>query len=148
METAAQQNALSDARAQFIGTWQLLDQYTHFADGTRTPSRGDAPRGILTYDAAGNMAVQLMRTDAQAAHYTDMTDLETAMSGYIGYFGTYTIDPTHQLIYHEVTGSSYVDYRGSRQTRSFQFSDAGNTLTLSAVADDGSQRILRWQRVA
>lgn len=139
---------LNEGRAQFVGTWHLLDQYIHATDGSRTPNRGEAPRGILTYDAAGNMAVQLMRTDAQAEQYTDMNDLDTAMSGYIGYFGTYTVDPTRQLVYHQVTGASYVAYRGSRQTRLFQFTEAGNTLTLSAVGDDGSQRILRWQRVA
>ena len=135
------------ANTPFIGTWKLISQHTHFPDGRNVPSRGEGAVGILTYDTADNMAVQLMRTDAQASEYSDMRDLTTAMDGYIGYFGTYAIDTTAKIITHTVRGSSFFGYRNSVQRRQYTFSDDGRTLTLAAEANDGSRRVLVWERV-
>lgn len=95
------------------------------------------------------MAVQLMRTDEHAAAYTDLTDLQTAMEGYLGYFGTYAVDETAGTITHYVAGASFVGYRDSVQHRAFAFSDDGDSLQLTAQSPvDGSQRVLLWARVA
>jgi hypothetical protein len=135
------------ASTAFIGTWKLLSQHTHFPDGQIVPSRGEDAVGVLMYDTAGNMAVQLMRTDDHAGDYNDMRDLTTAMDGYIGYFGTYEIDTAAQVITHRARGSSFFGYRNSVQRRHYLFSDDGRTLTLSAEANDGSRRVLVWERV-
>jgi hypothetical protein len=136
-----------DRHGRFVGTWRLVSQHTHFPDGRVVPSRGDGALGILMYDAQGNMAVQLMRTDDQAADYTDLTDLATAMEGYLGYFGTYQVDEAAQVITHRVLGASFVGYRRSLQRRTFEFSEP-DTLTLTAaVPRDGSVRVLVWRRV-
>lgn len=130
----------------FIGTWRLISQNTHHPDGSITPSRGEQPAGILMYDAAGNMSVQLMRTDDQAQAFTDMQALTTAMDGFLAYFGTYEVDEARQLMMHHLTGASYFGYRGTTQIRQYEFN--GDLLTLKALAPDGvSLRVLIWQRV-
>ena len=83
----------------------------------------------------------------QATMLADMRDLTTAMDGYIGYFGTYAIDTAAKVITHTVRGSSFFGYRNSVQRRHYTFSDDGRMLTLAAEANDGTRRVLVWERV-
>lgn len=131
--------------APFVGTWLLMSQRTHFPDGRIEPSRGDTPRGMLVYDAAGNMSVQLMRTDQDAGRFHDLRDVETALDGYLGYFGRYTVDAAGGVVTHHVMGASYPDYIGATLKRLFALE--GDMLTLRAAAEDGSSRVLVWRRV-
>lgn len=129
----------------FVGTWRLVSQHTVYPDGTTVPSRGENPVGVIMYDQAGNMAVQLMRTDEHATEYTDMTDLKSAMAGFLSYFGRYEVDEQQQTVKRHITGASYFGYRGTTQTRTYEFS--GNELTLRAKSPlDNSTRVLLWRR--
>src|SRR3954470_2277740 len=114
----------------FIGTWKLVSQHTLFPDGRVELARGENPDGILMYDAAGNMAVQLMRTDERAAEFSDMLNLEKALQGFLSYYGHYEVDEAAGIVRHLVTGSSCFAYRNTTQVRRYQF--AGDTLTLKA----------------
>ncbi len=137
---------LHDAQ-KFVGTWVLVSQETQHPDGRAVPSRGDGPLGLIIYDAAGNMAVQLMRTDSRAAEFHDMAGFDTAMQGYLAYFGRYDVDQAAGLVRHTVIGSSYFGYRGVVLTRAYAFQD--DTLVLRATAADGnSQRVLVWRKVS
>ena len=51
------------AKAQFIGTWHLLSSEFRRADGCAIYPYGQDTIGNLYYDALGNMAVQLLRSD-------------------------------------------------------------------------------------
>jgi hypothetical protein len=134
------------ADARFVGTWRLISQHTRLPDGTMTPSRGDAPSGVIMYDVYGNMAVQLMRTDNHVTEFTDLMLLETAMRGFHAYFGTYEVDEAEGVVRHHVIGAGYPDYRGTIQVRQFSFE--GDTLTLQApTPGEESMRVLLWQRV-
>lgn len=126
-----------------IGTWQLVSQHTVYPDGRVVVTRGDAPRGVLMYDALGNMSVQLMRTDAHAGDYTDLSRLDTAMEGYHAYFGTYVIDEAAGVIRHHVIGAAYAPYRGTTQVRHYTLDD--DTLTLRVEAGT-EQRVIVWRR--
>ncbi len=134
----------------FAGSWKLLSQHSLYPDGRVEPSRGDHAEGILMYDAAGNMSVQLMRTDARATEFTDLTDPKTAMQGYLAYYGRYEVeapaDPTTGVVRHFVTGASFFGFRNTTQVRRYEF--AGDTLTLKANSSfDESVRLLVWQRI-
>lgn len=130
---------------QFVGTWELVSQDTHYADGSIVPSRGENPIGLLIYDANGKMAVQLMRTDDDAPKFTDISKLETAMSGYHAYFGTYEVDASKNIVRHYVTGSAYFAYRETVQERHYEFS--GDLLTLKALAPQiHAVRVLVWRK--
>jgi hypothetical protein len=134
----------------FVGSWKLLSQHSLYPDGRVAPSRGDNAAGILMYDAAGNMAVQLMRTDEHASAFTDLADLKTAMQGFLAYYGRYEVedpaDATRGVVRHFVTGASFFGFRNTTQVRDYEF--AGDTLTLKAKsAFDDSTRLLVWQRI-
>ncbi len=133
-------------QSPFIGTWLLVSQHTVFPDGSARPSRGEGATGILMYDRAGYMAVQLMRTDGHATDLHDLRDFETAMQGYHGYFGRYEVDEAAQVVRHFVEGSGYFAYRGTTQIRHYQFD--GDQLTLQAQAADGTTRVLVWRRAS
>ncbi|NDJ53676.1 MAG: lipocalin-like domain-containing protein [Chloroflexi bacterium] len=131
---------------QLVGTWRLVSQHTHYPDGTTIATRGENPDGILIYDEFGNMAVQLMRTDAQLVHYTDLNSRDTAMSGYHAYYGTYEIDEKASVVRHHVVGAAFPDYRSTTQVRHFKLEDDILTLQARSTVEDNF-RVLVWQRV-
>ncbi|MEO1288607.1 MAG: lipocalin-like domain-containing protein [Chloroflexota bacterium] len=131
-----------------IGTWRLISQETEFADGSREFARGENPDGILMYDALGNMSVHLVRSDDPLILHTDLTQFDTAMGQYHGYFGTYEINETEQIVYHNIVGSAFPLYRGTRQVRHFRLE--GNRLYLSSgatIAGDDTKRFLIWEKL-
>ena len=131
----------------FVGSWRLVSQHSLYPDGRIEPSRGEKADGIIMYDAAGNMAVQLMRTDEHATDFTDLSDPKTAMQGFLAYYGRYEVDEAAGVVRHFVTGSSFFDYRGITLERVYKFE--GDTLTLKAQSNfDDSTRLLVWRRMA
>jgi hypothetical protein len=128
----------------FVGTWLLVSQHTIYPDGRVEITRGEHPRGVLIYDALGNMSVHLMRTDGDAERYTDLTAFETAMGGYHAYFGTYEVSEAEGIVRHFVVGAAYPPYRGSVQERHYAFD--GDQLMLTVHATDGTQRVIEWLR--
>lgn len=133
--------------APFIGSWRLVSQHTHYPDGRIELSRGENADGIIIYDAAGTMAVQLMRTDEHAQEYTDSSTLKTALEGFLAYYGRYEVDEAEGVVRHFIIGSSFFDWRGTTLVRAYEF--AGDTLTLKAQSPLGdSTRLLVWRRVA
>lgn len=131
----------------FVGTWRLVSQHSQYPDGTTEPSRGDNADGIIMYDRAGNMAVQLMRTDEFAREFHNLTELKTAMQGFLAYYGRYEVDEAAKVVRHFVTGASYFGFRGTTQVREYEF--AGDTLTLKAKSSfDDSVRLLVWRRIS
>jgi hypothetical protein len=132
-------------QAKFIGTWRLVSQDSLYHDGRSMPSRGENPAGMLIYDSAGNMAVQLMRTDEHTADYTDLASLDTALNGFLAYFGRYEVDAHQQVVKHHIEGASYAGWRGITQIREYEF--LGDTLILRAASPvDNSMRVLVWRR--
>ena len=79
---------------QFIGTWKLVTSEFRRSDGTIIYPYGQDALGILTYDAAGNMIVQLMRADRPAFVSGDLyngtpEEIQAAYEGAFAYFGRY-----------------------------------------------------------
>ena len=54
---SGQVGTLSDTSKRFIGTWRLV---SITSNGQTDPSRGPHPTGLIYYDDAGHMAVQIM----------------------------------------------------------------------------------------
>jgi hypothetical protein len=133
---------------QLIGTWRLLSQEQEFPDGRKEFTRGQNPDGILVYDAFGNLSVHLVRSEEPLVAFTDLSAFETAMGQYHGYFGTYEVDEAAQIVYHNIIGSAFPAYRGTRQVRHFVLE--GDILTLYAkatTAGDNTARYIVWQKL-
>jgi hypothetical protein len=104
------------------------------------------------YDAAGNMAGQIMQPGREPVGRGPDASVQahSAYSGYIAYFGTYTLDEVRQVVTHHVLGSINPAIVGSDQVRRMRFDDAG---MLILEADFRTSRgtvvqTLTWRKVA
>ncbi|HEV2132168.1 MAG TPA: lipocalin-like domain-containing protein [Longimicrobiaceae bacterium] len=137
-----------------VGTWSLVSWESRSPEGEVTHPFGADAAGRLNYDAAGNMAVHLMRPGRPPFATEDQfgasaEEAQRAFNGYFGYFGTYTVQESQGTVTHHVEAASPPNWIGTDQLRYFQI--AGDTLTLStaaiALAGEGTSHVLVWRRI-
>jgi lipocalin-like protein len=142
----AQQRADEErVRRQLIGTYKLISYYTYDQNGVETKQNYSV--GQIAYDAAGRMSAQLMRADRpQAGRGASDAERAAALSGYIAYFGHYTIDAEKGIVYHHVEGSITQNMLGQAMPRYFSFSPDGASLFLQTRNGDRVTGKLQWDR--
>lgn len=135
-------------KQQFVGTWNLVSYEVRSPSGELSHPYGNNFTGRLSYDADGHMTAQMMRrdqpkfaSDIQANATPD--EMATAWRGYIGYFGTYTIDEKGRAVIHHIDGSWFPNQAGTSLTRYFTFQDG--RLILEAESPAGRAKIV-WER--
>ena len=143
--------------ADLVGTWRLVSSETRWDDGAVEHLWGPHPVGMLSYDAAGFMSVQLMRAD-RPARVTRLvapdavlgTIGELEVIGYLAYCGTYTVDAAAKRVTHHVSCSLLPEQVGQDVVRSYEL--AGDTLTLrtppAVVRGRERTSFLVWRRAA
>ena len=148
---------IASDKEDIVGTWTLDAFEVLGEDGSWEAYRGQvpdayfkrigsAPLGMIIYDAAGNMAVQIMGSDrAQLVSddivNLDASDIKPAYTGYSAYFGTYELREADGIVIHRRTGNLIPNYVGSEVQRAYQLE--GDTLILSAAT--GSRLV--WKRL-
>jgi hypothetical protein len=126
----AQAAPSSDEAKRFVGTWRLVS---------------DVSTGIMIYDGLGNMAVQVMPLRERpkfAGPQPTPAEAKDAITGYLAYFGTFTVDVSARTITHHRKGSLTPGQVGEDAERKYEFV-AGDRLILTA-AGSGNQII--WER--
>jgi hypothetical protein len=132
----AQQNASSAAkddasiRQRFVGNWRLVT----FVNVDEAGAERDAgyEGGRIMYDAAGNMAAQLLRKSHE---------------NFIAYYGRVTIDPSNAKVTHHVEGSTQANWIGTDLVRYYEFTPEGR-LKLSLRNSQGRVTgTLTWERL-
>lgn len=139
-----------------VGTWHLGDSYSEKSDGRSDLPLGGKVIGQINYDAAGNMAAQLMGADRphlSSRNPQEVSDEEfrIAFKGYTSYFGTYTVDASAGTITHHVVGASVPNWPGHDQFRYFELSGDKMVLKTPPMRDnDGEKAVhtLVWHKVA
>jgi len=148
------ESSASLVQREFVGTWRLVSFESRDSANAVSYPWGEDPQGLLVYDERGNMSVQLMRPHRPAFVSADMRagtadEVRSAFEGYVGYFGTYTIDAPRNTVTHHISGSSFPNWVGIDQARYYQLE--GQRLTLSTPAIVVGGRALRsmlvWERV-
>ena len=144
-----------DVASQFVGAWRLLSCETRNSKGDVRFPFGERPKGQLLYDASGNMSAQLMKADRASfvsrdpARGTD-AEVRDAFDGYIGYFGTYSVDMATGAVTHYVHGASFPNWMGANLVRSYAFDEQGR-LRLSTppieVNGESLEYVLVWERI-
>ncbi|WP_084520066.1 lipocalin-like domain-containing protein [Nocardia mexicana] len=123
--------------SDLVGTWELVSYYDIDDADVRTEGPlGDAPRGLLIYNAHGYVSVSMMRTDAAAG-----------AAPFMGYAGTWRQEGTE--VVHAIRVCSNPAWANTEQVR--EMSLRGDVLTLigSAQVDGRAQRrVLTWRRAA
>ncbi|MGQ8775969.1 lipocalin-like domain-containing protein [Serratia sp. NA_112.1] len=138
----------------FIGSWSLVSSVFKGEDGRVNHPLGEQVLGRLNYEPNGTMAAQLYSATRPRFAADDLaqgTDQEThaAFIKMICYFGRYQVDESDQRIVHQVEGSSFPNWIGSRQVRFYHFS--GDRLQLRTVPLQLGNGVqigeLVWQRI-
>ena len=113
---------------------------------------GEHPLGMLVFDSSGHFASQVMRSDLPKFASADRTkatpeESQTIIRGFMGLFGTYTVDTSGTLHLH-VTSSSFPNWNGADQTRAVALE--GNDLQLTNRTNSFGESSVHafWKRVS
>jgi Lipocalin-like domain len=142
-----QQRSLKE---QLLGTWTLVSHESVRPDGSRFPVYGANPKGIAFFDAGGQFIITVMRSD-RAKYATNNPAQGTAeenkatAQGTITYFGTYSVSDTDRTIAIRIEASSFPNWNGADQTRSFAITGEQLTLTARALPTGGHADVV-WTR--
>jgi hypothetical protein len=116
-------------------------------DGSALHPYGEHPIGRLTYDEAGRMSAQVMKPgrkssigDPDALANASCDELRRIVDGYVGYYGTFTLEEESKTVIHHVESCNLPAWVGTDLTRQYEF--AGAHLALSA----GSTKLV-WERL-
>jgi hypothetical protein len=117
-------------RLRFVGTWRLVSN-------TQT--------GMMIYDSLGNMAAQVMPNRVRrkyAAAEPTPDEARDAITGYLAYFGTYSVDEGARIITHHRQGSINPGQVGDEVVRAYVF-ESNDRLVLTPA---GSTNKIVWER--
>jgi len=136
---AGSASAQGDAAKQFVGAWRYIGTTI---DGQNKP-RGNNPKGMIYYGPYGEMSVQIApdveRKRAGAVMTPD--EAKIAVTDYIAYFGTYTVDQKAGTVTHH-RAVSIQPGDGGDLVRQYQF--VGDRLILRPP---NSKQEITWERI-
>lgn len=135
----------SAVKSRFIGNYKLIKFESLDEKGQSRPGAYDA--GRIMYDAAGQMAAQLMRTSRAKTNPSNDAERSAAYQTFFAYYGGYTIDESKGMVVHHLQGSTNPSSTGTDFVRYYKFSDDGKFLTLSVKNATGQVTgVLTWER--
>ena len=139
----------ADVQRQLVGNWRLVSFENFDEKGAARPSAFMG--GRIMYDAAGQMAAQLTHSSRKPLN-TPPTEAEraAAYSGYLSYFGRYSVDASAKTVTHHVEGSTNPNWVSTptNLVRSYAFSADGTRLMLSVKNAAGRVTgTLTWERI-
>ncbi len=150
--SAAGQQPAKSAQQQFVGTWTLVSIQYVTPDGRRIEPFGPGAQGLLHFDAGGHFATQVMaanrRPFASNNRMTGTPEENKAVSqGVVAYFGTYTVDDADHILTLHIAQSSFPNWNGTDQKRTFEFvGDELRYTAASSTANPAESAVLVWKR--
>ncbi len=130
----------SAAARQLRGTWRHVRYENIGADGKVDLLFGAEPKGYFTYDATGHLSIHIMRNppakpfrlapdengiEPENARGSE-AEVRDAYTAYVGYFGTWRVNPEGTAVIHIVEGALRPSYIATEQVRPFSL--VGDTL--------------------
>ena len=114
-----------------VGTWTLVSA-TIQAGEVKMDVYGPDPKGTLIFGSDGRYALIFMRRDLPKLTYNTrmsqtVEESRAITKGSIAHFGTYSVDETGKLLVLRIEGSTFPNWAGTEQRRSFSLS--GDELT-------------------
>lgn len=139
--------------ASLVGTWRVVLVDNVLPDGSRVQLYGPNPQGILTFDASGNYALQIMREDRPRFAANDKSkgtpqEYEAAVQGTNAHFGKYSISDDGRAIVFHIEHASFPNWEGTDQKRPFTLS--GDELTYTVPTPTTGATVtgeVKWRRI-
>ncbi len=150
---AITQQSPTAAQEQFVGTWSLVSIRYVEKDGRAIEPFGPGARGMLYFDAGGRFATQVMALDrprfASNNRMIGTAEENKAVSrGVVAYFGTYTVDAAEHIVTLHIEQSSFPNWNGTDQQRTFTFvGDELRYTAASSTANPAESAELVWRRM-
>lgn len=142
-------DAIADQKGQLTGSWSLVSA-TVAKDGKNADLFGANPTGSMTFDAGGHFSVVITRVDVakfasnnREAGTAD--ENKAAVQGSIAYFGNYSADAGTANLH--IDGSSFPNWRGADQKRTFTVSGDDLSWTNPTVSTGAGAATLHWKRI-
>lgn len=114
------------AMEDLVGTWRLVE-LTNYRDGEKVQPFGPNPLGYFVYTPSGHVSIHIMHSPPPYSFEDlDMSEKqrrEVGQRSYMGYFGTFEVDPVRSVIIHRVEGGTVLSYIGTDQIRPFRLED-------------------------
>ncbi len=145
-------HASKSTKEQFVGIWTLVSIYYVHPDGRKIEPFGPNAKGILVFNAAGHFATQVMSADrpkfASKNRMIGTPEEYKAVShGVVAYFGKYSVDESRHIVTLHIERSSFPNWEGTDQKRSFSFVDDELRYTAaSSTANPAESAQLVWKR--
>lgn len=133
----------------FLGSWRLVSYEHALPSGEVLRPFGEAPFGLILYQADGRMSAQIS-TGSPARLASDdpfeatAEEAAEAWRTYFGYWGTFTVNTEQGIVVHHVEGSSFSNWIGTVQVRHFRF-DGADRLILETTSSSGRWTLI-WRR--
>ena len=156
--TASLAQSPTSPEHDLLGAWRLVSVETVRPNGEIIyPYYGKNPQGMIVYDSAGWMSVQIVSdpkptvptaNSRDAFRNSPAREKAIAADGYYAYFGTFSVDVAASTVTHHLKESLYPGERGENFVRHFSIVDGHLTL-IGKVHEMGEdhQRRLIWRRL-
>jgi hypothetical protein len=138
--------------ATIEGTWTLAFADVQHPDGTRGHDYGDAPKGLLQIDHAGHYSAFIFDSSRPRFAANDKKagtpeEFRAAALGTSSHFGTVEIDTMKGTLTFHIDGSTYPNWEGTTQMRSYQLS--GDMLSWKVPPrPNGDIPLTGWKRIS
>jgi hypothetical protein len=109
-------------KEQLVGSWTFVSGGARIADGSSV--WGTNPNGLLIFMDNGAYSSQILQTNRPKFAANSRTkgtpeENRAAVHGYIGSFGSYSVNEAEKTFTVKFEGSSYPNLEGTQQTRPF-----------------------------
>lgn len=138
---------------QLAGVWSLVSSEFRTSSGNVIYPLGGDALGQAIFTESGYMSGQLMRQGRPAFASGDQAsgtpeEVQTALQGYVAYYGQCEVDVEQQTLTTHVEGSMYPNWVGSQQVRFYELSDTQLILKTPPIAlgDEEFTGVLTWER--
>jgi hypothetical protein len=135
-------------RQDILGPWKLVSMKASNPQGEVFYPFGEAPSGMIMYDAGGYMCYTAMRAGRPKFASGDLAggtieEIKVAFAGFDAYCGTYELNLEEQIVTHHVEASKFPNWEGSQQVRYFQVADDQLLVDTPPIPFRDSEWILR-----
>jgi Lipocalin-like domain len=145
----AQQKSIKD---QIVGTWTFVSALDVHPDGKKTDPWGPNPKGIFMFDGNGRFAQFITRSDipkfeGKTRDQGTAAENKAVMVGFVGNFGTYTVNEADKTITTHVEGGAFPNLVGADQKRIIVTLTADDLKYTNPATSTGMTAEATWKRV-